>query len=224
MIIFIQKKQEHSEKTPKISQKKSSPMKFLGYRPCHYCSNALRLRLLVTLLLLVGISSERTFISGLSKERSFAIRLLPNDVNLESESSQDSNKSKHKPKHKPKKDSSPKGIKEINPLIKPEEESDQQLFSFGHPSTFLQLILAAFILFFSLGIHYWKMKRSKQTSRRKGLDYAPISTNGGETEMTGVNIINNNNDDDEEEEDEIDAEYGEEDDSDDLPRFTMRPK
>jgi len=191
-------------------------MRFPGCRRCHYCSDALHLQLLVTLVLLIGISSRSTSIAGLSKDRYLATaRLLPKDSDIKSENSENSSK----PKHKPKKDSAPEGIKETNPLVKPEEESGKQ--SFGNPSTFLQLLLAAFILLASIGTHYWKMKRSKRTSRRKGLEYAPIATNGGETEMTEVETSRSM--DEEEEDDEIDAEYGEEEpNSDDLPGFAMR--
>ncbi len=153
------------------------------------CLN-LRLKLLIALLLLVGICSGSTH--GDDQ------RLLQTDHDTQSESIE----STSKPQHKTKKDNTAEGVKEKNPLVKKEQDETD---SSSHPSTLVQLLLATFIFVSSIGIHYWKMKRSKSTARRKGGDYAPISTGGGETEMTRVESGM---------EDEVDAEYGEEADSD----------
>jgi len=164
------------------------------------CLN-LRLTLLIViaLLCLVGICSGSTNTHGDDQrlERS-SPRLLQTNLDTQSESIE----SASKPQHKTKKDSTAEGVKEKNPLVKKEQDETD---SSSHPSTLVQLLLATCIFVSSIGIHYWKMKRSKSTARRKGGDYAPISTGGGETEMTPVESSM---------EDQVDAEYGEEADSD----------
>ena len=108
--------------------------------------------------------------------------------------------------HHTKMNHEPEGVKETDPLVK-DPITESSLFS----STPFQLALAAAILGTSLIVHYFKSTTNTNTTRggnESSGAYKPIAINmqGGTAEMTRMGK-NNKTD--------LDAEYGESDDSDD---------